>query len=64
MFEQTIHFSEYLWTNFVCICLSELLASFTTPLSKLFFIRYTLPLDSQYKLNVTYRDAGPRRYVS
>ena len=33
MFERTIRLSEYVWANFVCIRLSELLARFTVRLS-------------------------------
>ena len=36
MFEQTIRLSQYVWANFVCIRLSELLASFTTRLNEHF----------------------------
>ena len=41
-FERTIRLSEYVWANFVCILLSELLAIFTIHLSKLIFTQKVL----------------------
>ena len=52
MFEQKIRLREYVWTNCVCIHLSELLASFTIRLSKLIFTQKILR-DQTRLLNFT-----------
>ena len=51
-FERTIRLSEYVWANFVCILLSELLAIFTIRLSKLIFTQKVL-CDQTRLLNST-----------